>query len=268
MINNELIGELLKTPLSLLVIKDQATINQLNSIIPYSTGFEIECDKSPIFDTKNFTNIPDIIDVNCDSTEQRYRIPNGLKGIICLYNICDQLRYNSLLNPASGIHYHIDATYKNEEIQKVTLRNKTWILNELDSWEYKGTYNARDIGIGSYWIRLNSLKTLEFRLGDMSFNFNYILKRISHCNSIVRRVKDQIEGYPKPEYEVIDAHKIIAYRKSLLLKNTETMSRIGRINDKITEMNKKLIAYDPINDLAEIQSKYRNRLHRINRPSK
>src|SRR5687768_16362332 len=98
------------SPLSLLAIKDKQVIQYLNELIPYSRAFEIECDKSPVYSNEAFRNIPDIMDVNNSDFEQRYRIPNGLRGIICIYNISTQLKINSLLNPHSSIHYHTDCT--------------------------------------------------------------------------------------------------------------------------------------------------------------
>src|SRR5690606_2245349 len=109
---------------------------------------EIECDMvgNPDYGTKGskitqnhnqiFRNIPDIISVDNDNWEQRYRIPNGLKGIICLYHISKQLKLNSLLNPKSSVHYHVDCTDCYSEIANIVRKstNIEYILSELDTW--------------------------------------------------------------------------------------------------------------------------------------
>lgn len=167
----------------------------IDSLLPYSTGFEIECSKSKTFDINEFKNIPDIMDVNISGAEQRFRIPNGLKGLQCLYNISCKLKKNSLLNLGSGIHYHIDFTDKFEDYNQInSLINNfhPYILQELASWGYKGKYNNKDVSIGGHtWVRFNTeFKTFEFRIGEMTFDYNLLLERIIHCNKIIKYIKD------------------------------------------------------------------------------
>lgn len=177
-------------------VKDKAVKKVGKFYLPFSTGFEIECDKSDKFDVKNFEDIVDIMDVNCDSHEQRFRIPKGIKGLNCLYKISQQLKINSLLNPNSGIHYHVDFTkyfhLLNDEVIK---DNKEWILNELDSWNYKGNYNSRNITKLFSWVRIQpTFKTLEFRIGEMTFDYSLLFKRITHCNAIVKKLSKLISN--------------------------------------------------------------------------
>lgn len=166
--------------------------------LPYSIGFEIECDKSSIYNKEEFTSIEDIMDVNNSDCEQRYRIPPGIKGLLCLYTICDKLKTNSILNDGSGIHYHVD--YSDELLNKDGIKtiyfdfiknnneflreNTDFLLQELDKWDYKGTYNRRTIETsGGVWIKLNEeFKTLEFRIGEMSFDYEVLVKRILHVS--------------------------------------------------------------------------------------
>ena len=181
------------TPLLLLAFKDKKTIDYINNLLPYSTGIEIECNKSPNFDIDLFRSIPDIIAINCDNSEQRFRIPNGINGMICLYNICQQLKHNSELNFGSGIHYHIDTTGFHDEVVRELEKNEESVLKELDSWNYQGNYNKRGISTYVYgtgmWVRQQKdFKTLEFRIGEMSFDYNLIIKRIFHCQSIVKNL--------------------------------------------------------------------------------
>jgi hypothetical protein len=75
--------------------------------LPYSIGIEIECDRNDNYNIENFKNIPDIVEVLSTNGEERFRIPNGIKGLCCLYNISEQLKNNCSYS-SSGIHYHVD----------------------------------------------------------------------------------------------------------------------------------------------------------------
>jgi len=164
--------------------------------LPFSTGFEIECNKGEDFNDQNFKNIPNIIEVLCDTSEQRFRIPNGILGLQCLYNISIQLKKNSLLNPLSGIHYHIDFTDAYEYLTSDMIEfNKSWMLEELDEWNYVSFYNSRNINFNTChnWVRFQGIfKTLEFRIGEMTFDYSLLFKRIVHANFIVQEFKEKI----------------------------------------------------------------------------
>ena len=90
--------------------KVQSVYEVAEIMLPYDTGIELECFKGKKFDIENFQKIPDIKDVNVDDGEQRFRIPNSLEGFICLYNLCETLKENSVPEIGSGLHYHIDFT--------------------------------------------------------------------------------------------------------------------------------------------------------------
>jgi hypothetical protein len=224
-------------PLALLSIKDKDLINKINNYLPYSIGIEIECMKSPNFNLDNFLNIPDIINVSIDDNEQRFRIQNGLSGLICLYNICDELKINSELNPDSGHHYHIDMTntyhlLSNEFIES----NRYWILEELDKWEYKGTYNTRGVKFDSmhWWMRFqNGFKTAEIRIGNMTFDYEIIIKRLIHaCNIIQRLNKQLIEKetiiYTKPNFEQLKTR----------IKYSKYNNKLDYLNNQLLLLNK------------------------------
>jgi len=162
-----------------------------SSLLNRSVGIEIECDQSSFFDFNNFKSIKNILDVNIDSKEQRFRIPIGLSGLKVLYEICKQLKINSELNPLSGIHYHIDCTNDWLIIENNidNLKQQEWLLEELDTWEYKGTYNKREISETITWVRIQSMfKTLEFRIGEMTFDYTLMCKRIFHLTEIVNKL--------------------------------------------------------------------------------
>ncbi len=179
-------------PKSLINIKDDKIISLIDKHLPYSVGFEIECDYGTDYNKRNFEIIPNIMEVRNDSSEQRYRVPSGLIGLICIDDICTQLKLNSSMNLDSGIHYHIDCSKYWEIINNhdYLQANREWILQELDTWEYKGKYNHRQVATcGHNWVRCNSeFKTLEFRCGEMSFDYSHLIKRIISASNIVTQL--------------------------------------------------------------------------------
>lgn len=229
---NEIIrSAIYSTPYVLLSLKDEH-LDIANSYLPNSTGFEIECFQKDSFDVKAFTNIPFIMDVQCDSGEQRFRIPNGVKGLICLYNICYQLKLNSELNEGSGIHYHIDMTdhpdFWEKDGQPYIRDNRKKILDDLDDWNYVGSYNKRDITFSTNhnWMRFQSdFKTAELRIGEMSFDYKLLVKRIIHANELVQRLKYDIEPKFEPLTEV-DKQILLEYYKKLSIKGNKKVTNI------------------------------------------
>lgn len=190
------IQELLFTNPKALDVLDPDVNKVSNFYLPYSTGFEIECAKDDNFSHAAFLAIPNIMDFSADSSEQRFRIPSGIKGFQCLFDITIELKKNSLLNPLSGIHYHVDFTDSYHFIKESTIKGITdTILQELDTWDYKGTYNTRGISLSMahQWIRFQpTFKTMEIRIGEMTFEYDLLVKRITHANELATRIKSYI----------------------------------------------------------------------------
>lgn len=189
---------ILTNPIPLLAIKNPKLIKKIDAYLPYSSAFEVECDKGKNFDVQNFWDIPNIMDVNCDSYEQRFRVPAGLKGLVCLWYIAEQLKLNSELNVLSGIHYHCDCT---DVWHLLTNKHREdgqkWILEELETWSPE--YTAKK---SRGWLKFNDLHTLEFRVGEMTFDYPILAKRMIHCNDMTRRFKlSVLEGQSKLELE-------------------------------------------------------------------
>ena len=198
--------EIIKANPLLLNSEDPDVIKVGEFYLPYSTGFEIECDVKIGVSKEDFEHIPNLLDLQITAGEQRFRIEPGIVGLQSLRMISDTLIEKALLNNGSGIHYHIDCTdvYDDVILQDVTL-NKDWILKELDTWDYRGTYNSRDISFTNSnhtWIRFQSgFKTMEFRLGEMTFRYKLLFKRITHANDIVRRFKASLNKNVLSMYE-------------------------------------------------------------------
>lgn len=179
--------------------------------LPFSTGFEIECTRNEVYKDYAYNNIfntiQDIIEAPCSQEEQRFRIPNGIKGLNCLYAITLELKQKAELNPLSGIHYHIDCTDFYDKItHKYVSEYSNFLLTELDKWGYKGTYNTRGFSCvptaktdkekklqipSGAWIRFQSgFKTMEFRIGEMTFDYELLFKRIVDCNRLVANFRE------------------------------------------------------------------------------
>lgn len=186
-----------KAPLALDSIRSTELLNYVETFfLPYSIGIEIECNELETYNIEVFKSIPNIMAVNSSSCEQRFRIPKGLDGLICLYNISLALIDNCSLNRGSGIHYHIDMTdcyslITNEFIAE----NNDWIIDDLAKW---GTARDRESSKAKCsrvrgWVRYDDgTRTLEVRIGEMTFDYTLIAKRIFACCDIVRTLKNKL----------------------------------------------------------------------------
>ncbi len=213
----ENISDILKQYPITLDVEDNDVIEIALDLLPYSTGFEIECSPKENIDFKNYDSLgffykPDI----GNDSEQRFRIQNGIKGLNELYNISLLLPKTMYFNPDSGIHYHVDCTDIWDKLnEKLINYLSTFILTELDTWEYSGTYNTRkcEFSEARYWTRFKtSTKTMEFRIGEMAFDYRTLVKRIIHCNSIVKKIVYYIDNEELDLYESIDPDYIVNNR--------------------------------------------------------
>jgi hypothetical protein len=196
---------LANTPLAL-DATDPDVIEVGNFFLPRSTGFEMEFDNDGEL-TKSMFDGVNLLDLDINNAEQRFRIPSGIEGLKALYQISMILKQNALFSDYSGIHYHIDCTDFFSKITRYYISlEQEWLLKELDSWDYKGKYNSRGISyntlftkhikdyevsiLSGSWIRFKDyLKTMEFRIGNMTFEYKTLFERITHANHIVEKFK-------------------------------------------------------------------------------
>lgn len=207
-----------------LFLKKIQSVHEVAEImLPYDTGIELECFMGKKFKVENFRKIPNIKSVDVDEAEQRFRIPNGLEGFICLYNLCETLKENSIPEVGSGIHYHIDFTnYFDKVNQEFIDKIKKYILTELETWNYDGTYNLKDVSFARCWCRFcTGKKTIEYRIGEMSFDYKVLIKRILHCQKITNYVKREImlkdlEVTNKQDIKISEIRNVIKKRKIII----------------------------------------------------
>lgn len=234
------------TPLALLTVTDYESIMIVEELLPYSIGIEIECNSGSNPNPQRFKAIPNILYVDATSTpniesEHRFRIPKGINGVMCLYNICEQLKVLCRTNPQSGIHYHVDMTdcYSFLTVDLIKTHSE-WMLQQLDHWEYKGTYNSRGIcgkGLSNgAWIRFqDGFKTAEIRIGEMSFEYEVLITRIIDCCRIIKKLKSFLPTL-YTEAPKFNPKEWIEYL-SLSLSSIEIEDKIKAIRKKLGEIN-------------------------------
>ena len=207
------IDTILKTIPLALDVEDKIVQKLALFYFPYSVGFEIETITS---DIRIFDEIPYLIENKSSTSELRFRIPNGIKGIQCLFNISIYLKKYAELNPDSGIHYHIDCTDVYDLFTPNFINDYSeYILTELDKWKYKGTYNPRlCVFSGSRnWVRFkDTLKTMEIRIGEMTFDYELLFERIRHSSEIVKTLKDKLLVPVVTKYDKHKAKEIVSNR--------------------------------------------------------
>lgn len=169
---------------------------------PYSFGIEWEINTSniPMLYPESmlhlslplkFSRYTNIYRIDQNETEFRQRFWPGKHGLLQLYWVCEFLKKTSHPNPLSGLHYHIDCTDVDDFLRFTTFcETQDWVLDALISWGYTGTYNKWTISMYKNAVRMHhGYDTIEFRIGEMSFDYSLIVKRVKHCQAIVQRLK-------------------------------------------------------------------------------
>lgn len=196
-------------PLALITVKDSKLIAIAKAYLPSDTGIEVECSwKDEVIEKADYSernivcNIPYLKEHSHDTYEKRFRIPPGIEGMICLYYISEWLKENCMFNEESGNHYHVDTGKFYSHQYSIPYEEHKWILLSLDKWGYKGKYNSRGVsGSKSTWLTERQTKnTFEFRLGEMTFDYELLIKRIVNCQNIVMKLRHKYElNQPKPK---------------------------------------------------------------------
>lgn len=213
--------------------------------LPYSLGFEFECHKAENYDVEVFKSIPNIMDVSAGESEQRYRIPPGLKGIICLFDIANNMRKYSLINHQSGIHIHVDFTDSCAYVTDEFLEEiEDWLLAELDKYgEDPGGYNKRMVSrcCKGRWVNAcTRYNTFEFRVFEQTFDYEKLLDFAIHLNELAVEIKSRLGlvFYGEADKELIRLQKMLKeIRSEEIDKYIKPLSSL----DKIKEVTKKRV---------------------------
>lgn len=209
--------------------------------LPYNTGIEIECNVQRNWSPSLYDEL-DLVANRSDIYEQRIQIYPGLRGAVSLYKYLQILQEYGI-HTTSGIHIHVDvskftkyqysdqkfslSSSKSESLGEYFKKHSDFILKELDSWGYKGTYNQREVrGSKGGWFGYRSEKdSVEIRICEMTFDYRVLIKRIVHCQYIVKylyaiQMKDRFEDYKK-YIAKINNQKLDIGKIPILLKKRE-----------------------------------------------
>lgn len=200
-------------PLLLDTITDDKILSIINNMMPREVGIEIECDFNTnhpniygyISHERMFSGIKGLIEVHNDREEQRYRLSSGIIGMQALYEVCKRLHIYSKINNGSGIHYHIDFRDKwNDLMNKLDrihdgsggrYKSLQWMLDRVSHWRYKGNYNKPYVSTNKKAIRIHSgTHTIEFRTGEMTFDYELMIRRIISAQSVVKTLIHKLDN--------------------------------------------------------------------------
>ena len=132
----------------------------------------------------------DLHNSSSELTEHRISI-SGYRQAFGLYSILRDIKRHCRLNDGGGIHLHVDISMLNFERPdelKDFLTSKLDYVYELFGG-YTGTYNKRGVAVEckDKWINIRrKYKSVEFRIGKCTFEYDEIMKWMIGCNSIVK----------------------------------------------------------------------------------
>jgi len=113
-----------------------------------------------------------------------------------LYNLLADMQKYCFLNEGSGIHIHVDFSkyaYEYNDVVNAITKNMSKIRKIFDpnnekEFSYDGVEDRHKY---SEWVKINRPSTeytIEFRLGDMTFDYEEIVRWIIGCNSFVKEI--------------------------------------------------------------------------------
>lgn len=198
------------------------------SHLPFSVGIEVECtnleSEPPGYSIRSifsefmneelskispYLTISDLFfEKSFSRFEQKFRVVSGINGLIAIDLACKFLQKYFIFNEKSGIHYHIDMTgcsfghiednphifcYNPARFKPIAINPViSSVLESLSSWNYKGVYNAKGIQYDDklWWATYReNYKTLEIRIGEMTFDYSIMSKRAIQGCEIVKKIK-------------------------------------------------------------------------------
>lgn len=239
-----------KNPLVFLgMANDEVVVLKASEAVKLSVGFEIECGAKEGINfeevKREFEAIPYIMHVDVNTYEQRFRIPAGINGLLCLYFITIKLKKYFELNLGSGIHYHVDlqSSEIKDKIRDLLFFSNypsNWILEELEKWEYGGSYNRKRISNikGNWFVVRTGLDTIEIRIGEMTFDYELLVKRIIHANKIVLKVIKDANCIINNDWAIktINTKLILDY---LRYKDDSLIKKLNEITEKLEKLKQK-----------------------------
>lgn len=157
--------------------------------------------------------------------EHQIRI-KGYKQLIGLYNILEDMKRYCILNPASGIHIHLDLAmeWRQESSKRVALANKiTKNMDKIEQIFYPGSKyipnhnydrSCNPYSKGSAWVSIRDYNSVEFRLAPMSFEYTDIVRWIVECTKLLNSLIGQPKIKGKSLFD-IKWRELMKYKKKL-----------------------------------------------------
>ena len=128
--------------------------------------------------------------------EHRISIPN-YTGLYGLYKVLELMKEHCIPNPASGIHIHVDFSKLSHLNPAYNANDYLFVkkiidplLDEVGHIFREDLTRLTDKEYGN-WIKFNipnDTLTLEFRLGDMTFDYETIVGWMIKCNSFTKKL--------------------------------------------------------------------------------
>lgn len=190
-------------PLPLLHLKDKKLIDYANSLFPTSVGLEFETFLPTAFGMLDCSHAfpKTLLSINYNALEKelQVRVASGIQGMVDLYEVSNVLKKHAKFNKQSGIHYHINVGDFNLQslICFLAEHEKKKALEQLISWNYKGIYNLPQLSSSkNSWIRIHpNYPTLEFRVGEMTFDYARLFKRATHAQKITTTIIEKVKKF-------------------------------------------------------------------------
>ena len=183
----------------------------LRKMLPLRSSIEIECISSLKINCSisNYSLLKKgVIDLDDDNNtcineycEHRISICD-YKQALGLYNILKEMKKYCKLNPISGTHIHIDYSSILCSLSITDTDSFYHILRdefdkELDTVyqifgsKYNGVFNRKitRINYKGSWISIRTnLRSIEYRIGDCTFEYNEIIKQMIDLNKLTIKV--------------------------------------------------------------------------------
>jgi hypothetical protein len=190
----------------------------------YSDSKRVRCEIEKLLNGLAVDKI--IMAYRCHTSETSVRFHKGLKGLQGIQEFSKILMEYYLWNNLAGTHFHVDFTdcpesvklgkgynkspyfeaFKEYDIEVESEDNKSnivsktvenFILEELDLWEYSGTYNQRVFlpFKGGWCCYRQYVETMEVRCGNMFFTYHDLIEKVNHLGYIFTVVKQAIKSF-------------------------------------------------------------------------
>lgn len=176
------------------------TTGILAKLLPLRWGIEFECINGLPININNSLNLYDFSQnypYNPESDQQNeIRLSGqGYLYLSALYMALNKMKTYCKLIDGGGIHIHINyLNYPTNQSKLVTFFSQSKILDQvykIFGSKYVGNYNLKNCSIHKgNWVRITH-NTIEFRIGDLTFEYEEIVQILIKLQSLVKRALNE-----------------------------------------------------------------------------